>query len=135
MGISALVDYGLVTAQAGLTYDERIGFLLGLEFAGQEKIDPDKLAARAKVIRADIYAALSQKLINLNQQPTPTPTPGKTTQAKPLVGRKALEDELAELQKKAAKAQSQMETNPHAVDNIIRYGERMKAIKKQLERT
>src|SRR5690349_18349496 len=100
MGIELLAIHGLALVQAGLSVDERVGFLLGMEFAGT-KITPEALAARTKYYRNEVHSAISQKLREqaaraneLDAQPTP-PKPSK-----PRVTRIDLEQELKQLQKK-----------------------------------
>lgn len=134
MGLELLAIHGLALVQAGLSVDERVGFLLGMEFANT-KITPEALAARTKYYRNAVHSAISQKLKEqaeranaLDAQPAP-PKPSK-----PLVTRADLEQELKQLQKKCERLRGQVLTDPNATENLILAGNRIATIQRQLEK-
>lgn len=136
MGLDLLTAYGLVLAKAGMTVEERIGFLIGLEFAGQVAITPEQVNPRVNYYRAEFNRALSKKLVDATREPVKPPPAPKSNNSP--IGQKStkaqLEAEHADLKAKATKAQGEIGSNEHALENILRYGERMKAIEKRLER-
>jgi len=136
MGLDLLAAYGLVLAKAGMTIEERTGFLVGLEFADKVALTPEQVAPRVQYYRNAIADALSQRLKDAAREPVRPPTKSKSSNSmiSQLPTKAALEQEHAELTKKAAAAQLEIGTNEHALDNIIRYGTRMKAIQKRLDR-
>jgi hypothetical protein len=134
MGLELLAVHGLALVQAGLSVDERVGFLLGMEFAGT-KITPEALAARTKYYRNAVHSAISQSLKDqaaranaLDAQPAP-PKP-----VKPKITRADLERELKQLQVKCERLRGEVMTNPNATQNIILAGNRIATIKRRLEK-
>jgi len=136
MGLDLLATHGLTLVQAGLSVDERVGFLLGLEFAGA-KLTPDALAARVRYYRNEVHSAISQALREqaaranaLDAQNTPDPT--KTRVQGPKASRSEILHEINQLQKRCERLRTS--NDEHAVDNLILAGNRIATLKRQLEK-
>lgn len=134
MGLDLLATHGLALVQAGLTVDERVGFLLGMEFAGK-KVTADELAARVKFYRNAVHSAISQRLKEQAEKANAAdaqPKPDKPS--KPKATRAEILKEIGDLQAKCERLRGEVTTNPHAVENIILAGNRITTLQRQLEK-
>lgn len=130
--LNILEKYMYVLSQRELTFDEKVGFITGLESSNTPN---DKLPQLAGAVR-NILLGRQSRLLHEHGAKAPPPVlrqpPRGAAVIDPATTRVDLEKELGVLQEKSRVALANIMTDENAGDNLQRYGKRMAAIKERL---